>query len=174
MTGQQWAQCVAYRRCRPRGMVRDFAFSRTHQLRHPHAWSLTYGCTRRQPRRPLQPQLQSGSRGLDHRTSAGRACEASARATATIRLSCSSCIHAGPTPHTSATARIDQARPTAFRVRPPPVPCFMACRARRRQVHWAHCLAIARPRWRSCDGGLPHWKTPWRCRAARAQIRLHF
>ena len=65
MTEQQWAQCVAYRRCPPRGMVRDFAFSRTHQLRHPHAWSLTYGCTRRQPRRTLQPQLQSGSRGLD-------------------------------------------------------------------------------------------------------------
>ena len=47
MTEQQWAQCVAYRRCPPRGMVRDFAFSRTPQLRHPHAWSLTYTCRAR-------------------------------------------------------------------------------------------------------------------------------
>ena len=47
MTEQQWAQCVAYRRCPPREMVRDFAFSRTPQLRHPHAWSLTYTCRAR-------------------------------------------------------------------------------------------------------------------------------
>ena len=47
MTEQQWAQCVAYRRCPPRALVHDFAFDLTPQLRHPHAWSLTYTCRAR-------------------------------------------------------------------------------------------------------------------------------